>query len=225
MRASVSSKFLDFTKPLEGYVEYMYADIKGLVTVGIGNLIDPVNTATSLPFVDKKTGRRATKQEIVAEWNLIKDPRGTRGLARKGHRACAPLTKLRLTEAAIHDLCERKLNSNEANLKKVTEFQAFDSWPADAQLALLSMAWAMGPGFASAGKWPKFRKACGAMDFDAAAANCQMSTTGNPGLIKRNTENQTLLRNAAAVLAGEADGFYNRETLYWPQINAKPVAM
>ena len=66
----------------------------------------------------------------------------------------------------------------------MTEFQKFDEWPADAQLALHSMAWAMGSAFAARGKWPHFRAACAKMDFDLAADNCKMSEAGNPGRIR-----------------------------------------
>lgn len=41
MYPSVTSFFRVFNEPLEGVVAYMYLDIKGLVTVGVGNLIDP----------------------------------------------------------------------------------------------------------------------------------------------------------------------------------------
>ena len=45
MRASVKNQFRTFNAPLEGVVKYMYLDIKGLVTIGVGNLIDPINAA------------------------------------------------------------------------------------------------------------------------------------------------------------------------------------
>jgi GH24 family phage-related lysozyme (muramidase) len=224
MKRAVAARFLTFTEPLEGLVDYMYVDVKGLVTIGFGNLIDPIETALPLPFVKKAGGTSATRAEIMAEWNLIKDRSNALQLRTKGHRACEPLTKLMLTRETINQLCAERLQQNEANLKKVAAFAQFDQWPADAQLALHSMAWAMGSAFAHRGHWPGFRKTCGQMDFDAAAENCKMSEVGNRGLIPRNRANAQLFRNAAAVLAGES-GFYNRDTLYFPMVLLKPVVL
>jgi GH24 family phage-related lysozyme (muramidase) len=226
MYPSVSSRFKSFNEPLEGVVKFMYLDIKGLVTVGVGNLIDPISAATALPFRyknkpgDKNSGQLAQRTEIEAEWNLLKSKPE---LAKKGHRACEPLTKLELNDAAIDTLITNRLNQNESFLKKQKPFKDFDTWPADAQLALLSMAWAMGPGFAAG--WPKFRAACEKMDFDAAAENCQMSEAGNPGVAPRNRADKLLFQNAAAVIAGEADGFYERPKLYYPQVLMKPIVI
>lgn len=72
--------------PLEGVVKYMYLDIKGLVTIGVGNLIDPINAALNLPFRYKNkpgvtnAGQSASRADIEAEWKLIK---GKQELAQK----------------------------------------------------------------------------------------------------------------------------------------------
>lgn len=226
MHSSVKNKFRAFNEPLEGVVRFMYLDVKGLVTVGVGNLIDPLSAALGLPFRYKNkpgvtnAGQLASKADIEAEWNLIK---GKGDLAQKGHRACEPLTKLELDDAAIETLINNRLQQNESFLKRQKAFNNFDQWPADAQLGLLSMAWAMGAGFSSG--WPRFSAACEKMDFDAAAENCRMSEAGNPGVAPRNIANKRLFQNAAAVLAGEADGFYQRPTLYYPQVLLKPITI
>lgn len=226
MHNSVKDRFEAFNQPLEGTVKYMYLDIKGLVTVGVGNLIDPVGAALALPFRYKNKpgvtngGQLASQADIQAEWNLLK---GKPTLAQLGHRACEPLTNLELDDAAIDTLISNRLTQNETFLKRQKVFKDFDQWPADAQLGLLSMAWAMGPGFSAS--WPKFSGACEKMDFDAAAENCKMSEVGNPGVAPRNAADKHLFENAAAVLAGEADGFYQRPTLYYPQWLLKPVTV
>lgn len=224
MHASVRTQFRAFNEPLEGVVKFMYLDIKGLVTVGVGNLIDPINAALDLPFRYKNKpgvknpGQLASRADIEAEWKLIK---GKPELAQKGHRACEPLTSLELDNAAIDTLVNKRLTNNESFLKRQKAFKDFDQWPADAQLGLLSMAWAMGPGFAAG--WPKFSAACEKMDFDAAAENCRMNETGNPGVAPRNRADKRLFQNAAAVIAGEKDGFYQRDKLYYPQVLLKPI--
>ena len=51
MYDDVRAAFLSFTTRLEGRVPYMYLDIKGLVTIGVGNLIDPVDLALQVTFL------------------------------------------------------------------------------------------------------------------------------------------------------------------------------
>ena len=49
MRESVRRGFIGFSAPFEGRLHYMYLDVKGLVTTGVGNLIDSVGAAQALP--------------------------------------------------------------------------------------------------------------------------------------------------------------------------------
>jgi len=191
----------------------MYLDILGLVTVGVGNLIDPVEAALALPFQFKNNpGSAATQDQITEEWQTLKNDTS---LKTKGYKACEAITQLELSDDAIDSLILSRLTQNEGFLKRQQWFQGFDTWPADAQLALLSMAWAMGPG--GPGGFPHFRAACQSLDFATAAAQCKMSEAGNPGLIPRNQANFTLFSNAAIVLAGVAQGSFQCSTLYYPR--------
>ena len=192
MYDSVRDLFPSFSKEFEGRVPFMYLDIRGLVTVGVGNLIDPVSQALELPFVHEGKGDAASRAEIEAEWQMLKSQLQ---LAHQGHQACESITRLRLTEAAIDELIIARLHSNEVLLRK--RFIEWDSWPADAQLGVLSMAWALGPGFPS--KWPKFTAAIKTKDFDGAAAHCRMHEADNLGVKPRNDADQLLFTNAAAV--------------------------
>lgn len=198
MYDSVKAYFIKFTTQFEGRVNYMYLDIKGLVTIGIGNLIDPIDLALPLPFVFKNNpSMSASQDDITQEWNLIKSHPE---LAQEGAQAADPLTKLMLTDDNIDKLVIDKLLQNETKLINGTsEFASFQSWPADAQLGLLSMAWAMGPAFAQGGKWPSFRQAIANGDWATAANQSQMNETGNPGLHPRNQADKILFNNAAKV--------------------------
>ena len=198
MHASVSAIFPEFSRRFEGYVHFMYLDIKGLVTIGIGNLIDPEASAHDLPFTDKVTGARATPEQIGAEWRKIKH---MPELAKKGHRACEPITELRLSDEAIASLVRRRLAGNEALIKKT--FHDWDQWPADAQLGVLSLAWAVGAGFSA--KFPKFAAACHARDWAGAAEHCKLREAGNPGVIPRNQANLMLFGNAREVVTQKLD--------------------
>jgi GH24 family phage-related lysozyme (muramidase) len=204
MKPSALAAFRDFSTKFEGYLPYMYLDIKGLVTTGMGNLIDPIGAALELPW-RRPDGSLATESEVRAAWNLVK---ARIDLAPKYGTAFAGLTTLRLDKAGIEQLIARKLRENEAYLRR--RFPDYERWPADAQLGLHSMAWAMGPGF----HFPDFDAAVNRPrpDFDAAARASHMDASGNPGLVPRNSANFQLFTNAARVLERGADP----ETLYWP---------
>ena len=181
----------------------MYLDVKGLVTVARGNLIDPVNTALGLPFM--RGAVPATRPEIAAEWQVVKSHQE---MTHTGAHAFAAITGLRLSDKGIEDLVLTHLDGNEAFLRK--RFPDFDVWPADAQLATFSMAWALGAGF----HFPTLEAALHKQDFVAAALSCKMNEAGNPGLKPRNIANKILYDNAARVLASPS--VYFKDVLYWP---------
>ena len=79
MFPAVQSGFPAFSAKFEGRVSYMYLDVKGLVTVGVGNLVDPVSVAQALPFRFKNKpgigapGSPATPDQIAAEWQTTQE--------------------------------------------------------------------------------------------------------------------------------------------------------
>jgi GH24 family phage-related lysozyme (muramidase) len=192
MHQSVLDIFPKFTCEFEGRVSWMYLDIKGLVTIGLGCLIDPEVTAGHLPFVRLQDKQPANASEICLEWNRIK---GMKTLAQKGHLAARQYCALRLLERDIDNLARKRLLDNELILKLA--FPDWNNFPADAQLAINSMAWAMGAFFFR--KWPRFMKAVNDKDWNLAAVNCSMRTEGNPGLIPRNKANKKLFLSAATL--------------------------
>lgn len=117
--------------------------------------------------------------------------------AQKGHTACDPLTKLMLPDPAIDTLVSNKAASNETSLRQ--QFTDYDSWPADAQLGLLSMAWAQGSNFAG---WPAFRAAAASHDWTTAAAQCHLSGVN---LDPRNAANRALFLTAARIVSQGGD--------------------
>lgn len=179
---SVEEVFYRWTAQYEGVAFCMYADILGLVTTGVGNLL-PLEVALVLPW-KHPDGTLASRGEIEEAWNTIN---GNEEAARRGARYACTLTDLRLSEEAVDALVRDRLEQNAEILAR--RFPAFADWPADAQLAVLSMAWAMGAGF----HFPKFQSAINAGDFAAAAAESTINATGNPGVVPRNAENERLL--------------------------------
>ncbi|HWO14805.1 MAG TPA: hypothetical protein VNN80_35120 [Polyangiaceae bacterium] len=215
MHASARAGWQQYITRDEGEVAHMYLDTKGLMTVGIGNLIDPVSLATPLPFQFKAVnkakapaGRVATHAEIEAEWKFIKNHPDRAKFISKGHRQCEPVTDLELSSANIRQLFDNKTADNERQLRGY--FSDYDFWPADAQIALMAMAWGLGAGFPA--RWPKFTAACRKKDFDAAAADSRVKTWR----AHRNEGSLRLFGNAARVLANP--DFYTATTLYYPRI-------
>lgn len=191
MRASVRDTFVRTMVQWEGEVPWMYLDIIGLVTVGIGNLIDPVDTALDLPFV-RPDGSPASRDEIRAAWWAVKN---APHLAQHGHRPAARYSTLRLTPDGIRSVVLRKVDQNHDILR--LRFPDIDTWPADAEMATHSLAWACGPRF----PFPRLAMALRARDFVAAVQHCHIDETGNPGLRPRNAGNKRMYRNAARVQA------------------------
>lgn len=192
MHKTVKESFRRFNEPLEGLVEYMYLDIKGFVTVGVGFLIDPISEARRLPFRKKSSGEPATPEEINEEWRRIKN---TQALARSGHIAAAALTNLRLSDADIDTEIDRRLTRMEATLLQSGRLKQWLDMLPQVQMAVMSMCWAVGP--TGLLKFEKFLGACEMSDFEGAARECLISEVGNPGIRERNRKNAALLRNAA----------------------------
>jgi GH24 family phage-related lysozyme (muramidase) len=188
---------------MEGVVPWMYLDVKGLVTVAIGNLIDPIQYALPLPF-RRPDGAFGARDEIAAEWLRVKNHPS---LAKWGHRAAEQVTSLRLDDEGVQLVVSRKLAQNADHLRR--RFREWDEWPACAQLATLSMAWACGPAF----QFPMLAAVLNAQDFAEAARQCHINEAGNPGIVPRNIRNKILYRNAARVRDFKLDPDYlNWET-------------
>lgn len=190
---AVLEAFWAFTVPLEGYVPHMYRDTKDYVTVGVGNLVDPMPYAMVLPF-KRRDGSPATREEIANEWRRIHI---APDLGKLGWRAAEKIATLHLDEADVEALFFRKVEENAAHLAKRCPIA---SVPADAQMALLSWSWAVGP----AGKYPKMLAAVNRGDYAAAAEEIRV-TDGKgkaPGTLAiRNAANRRMMLNASAVAA------------------------
>lgn len=192
MRQVVIDRFYSWSRQFEGEVPWMYLDVKGLVTTGIGNLIDPVSQALQLPWL-RADGSPATKAEVSKTWATVK---AHTELARKGHLAARAYCPLRLAPEAIDALVRGKLALNWEFMKRqYPTFRRADSWPAKVQLATSGMAWAVGAGF------PKIFKnwaACATLqDWAGCAKTCAISTKGNPGIVPRNAAQKALFEQAA----------------------------
>lgn len=200
MKQAVLDIFPSFTERLEGKVQWMYLDCLGYVTTGLGCLIDPVTLATDLPWL-RRDGTRASVQEIVDEWHTVKE---YTQLAKLGHKVAEKFTRLRLTDDGIAELARRRLGANEQYFKLT--WPDWDEFPADAQLAIMSMGWAMGAGFVR--KFTAFTAAVNAQAWGLAAQHCHIKEAGNPGIVPRNKLNKKLFADAAETTTPEQVTMY-----------------
>lgn len=186
-----------FSEPLEGRYSYLYRDVRGLVTTGVGNLCDPVGLAISLPW-QHPDGTPATADEIAADWHRVKAlPAGMVAWRYAGSR---PLV---LSDEAIDSLVTSTLNANARILAAF--FPDFATFPPPAQQALLSLAWACGAGSERPGvtspEWPRLQAAVRRRAWLEAADQCAIRSTRNAGVVPRNKANRALLLQAAVLEA------------------------
>ncbi len=172
MREFARRKFTPLSISFEGCVDFMYLDVKSLVTTGIGNLIDPIDAAMPLDW-RKKDGTPATREEIVEEWNRIKQ---LREYSSFGGGYFENVATLHLSSAGLEKLFSWRLDINERYFRQL--FAKYDLWGSDAQLACHLFAWACGPALddpktrAIDGIYPKFSAALAASDWREASREC-----------------------------------------------------
>jgi GH24 family phage-related lysozyme (muramidase) len=195
MHQSVIDKLPDFLRQYEGKVNFMYLDVKGLVTIGIGNLIDPVDQALKLEFGTKGGGSPVGSGEVIAEWNTVK---ARKDLVNQGSPAFNAITRLQLTDRGITTMVNSAAQAIETyittNASAQKFYANFKNWPADAQLGFLGVAWGGIP-LPQFG-WHKFPVACQNEDWDTAAKECTITSAIAAG---RNEAHKLMFSNAAAV--------------------------
>jgi GH24 family phage-related lysozyme (muramidase) len=190
MRQVVRGIFPSWSARFEGSTRYFYCDIKGLVTIGVGLLAEPLALVNGLAF-RRSDNTPATAQEVGAAWLVVKS---RQDLRTHGGGAYAGLTTLRATQESLDWLLVRKLDQMEARVRAT--FPEWDTFPAAAQLAMASMMWAAGP-VVFAG-FPRFSEAVRVQDWTTCAQTCHLDDSHNPGLRPRNSENAALFLKAAA---------------------------
>lgn len=217
MRPVVKSNLYFFQKSFEGEVNHLYQDVKGLMTIGVGNMLSSVQMAYVLNFKKKSDRKLAMPSEIKAEWDKLKDPQ-YKGLTAK---AFDKLASLYIEREDIEKLVQASADGFEHFIRQ--EWKEWEEWPADAQMGMMSMAWALGVGGIVKG-YPKFTKDChdqrwAVWDFNkatkqtelvaGAAFECKLNEVGNPGVIPRN--------KAARDLFQWAENTVELEKLHWPE--------
>jgi hypothetical protein len=186
----------------------MYLDAFGRVSCGPGLLIEPIELAVRLPF-KKQDGALASEREIDDAWLRLKEHQE---LARRHVSHALALTGLVLSDQDIDAVVAETLAANAAFVS-AHHFPGFAGFPADAQLGIMSMAWAIGPGFPA--RYPHFTRAVLSGNWAGAQADCTIEEEGNPGVVPRNRANRICFANAEIASRLGLD----RRALGWPNVS------
>lgn len=218
-RDSVLDNFSKVQSQFEGSAanfDYMYTDKIGFVTTGMGNKIDSnsptdkspgmngYGPALKLPWIHKSDGQQATPQEIIQDWQTVKAAHTKDDSYDAPHDA--QITQLKLSQTALRDLIATQIVNNEEVLVK--SLPNFKDFPADAQMAIHGMAWAMGSAFIPFYHFTAFQNAANAQDWATAKAQSVFKGADPARLAAHNL----MFDNALTVTQRKVDP----EPLYYP---------
>lgn len=213
---------------IEGTTHYMFKGRDSLVTLGIGMMIDPIDRYPQYLDPGKWTrlgGGPVTAADIRKEFEFVKGRPAA--WTEEDYRKA---TKLRLKKVALGGEFLSTLHEKERGLLK--SFPAFGDYPADARMALVGLAWALGAG-GTAGKAP-LRSACLAWDFATAARHVhyvvrdrQTGQVQPPSHSQQSREAQhkTMFENAAYALYQhlEKGAKLDRVQPFYPEAKQAPA--
>ncbi|MGD9537026.1 MAG: hypothetical protein AB7P52_04650 [Alphaproteobacteria bacterium] len=150
---------------MEGRVSHMYLDKKGKVTVGVGFLIPNINRAYEYPWRIKRSGRRADRAMIKADWDKVR-AKGKGWSA----RAFAPITLLELSSLDVSRILDKKIDIYREELRRALREAEllYEELPSVILEALFDMVYTLGqPSFNR--QYTELRDAIAARDWAEAA--------------------------------------------------------
>ncbi len=178
MHTTVAAVIRRFLSLYEGEVREMYIDNRGLVTTGVGNLLQTPAEALQYQW-ERLGGGQASPQEVMAEYERVRSADTKQKIpnwAVMGGGNFISTAKrlgivtLQLTSESYNKIFNDKLTGLEATMKGTPGFEEYEKFPADAQLGVLSLIWANGAGAENYGSkkedirlhktWPNFTNAC-----------------------------------------------------------------
>lgn len=196
---SYLEQFLAKLESFEGSIPWMYRDTVGRVTVGVGVMLADVDAARALPF--QAGGQPASAVEIAAEFARV----DALPMGRPAHFYCRD-GALELSRNEIDTLLRSVILRFEAELR--AKIAGYDGFPDQARMALLDMAYNLGPDGLLTG-FPKLIQAAEAGDWKQAAAQCFRH---GPGAARNQWTEAMLLGNVLPKLEGKAEGMLVRFT-------------
>jgi GH24 family phage-related lysozyme (muramidase) len=152
----------------ESFSETMYLDRRGFVTVGIGNMLPSVDSATKLPFIVDDDGGDLSRWKRAVQDDYRRVSVMPPGLP--AHSYAAPSSpKLRMSSAV--NLCRQRVTMEFLPSLRGLSLDV-DAYPAPAVRALVAMAYCLGiHGLAS---FQRMLSRCRMLDFAGAALQSEM---------------------------------------------------
>ena len=176
----------------EGSIPWMYLDTRGHVTVGVGLMVPDVAAAEKLPF--KIGSRAATSTEIATEFARVEAmPMGRPALFYRHTDG------LILAKQDIDSLLRAVLEGFEGELR--TRLSGYDGFPDNVKMALLDMAYNLGPLGLLQG-YPTLIAAVEAGNWAKAAANCFRH---GPGAVRNQWTQALFQQNVLGGVKAEAE--------------------
>ncbi|MDR3746390.1 MAG: hypothetical protein P4K80_09700 [Acidobacteriaceae bacterium] len=184
-------------KTFEGSVPWMYRDSVGKVTVGVGLMLPNVAAACAFPFhvaEGEAASIPATEAQIAAEYARVEAL--ALGKLPSFYRAAS---SLELPETVIDERLSAVLAGFEATLR--THLAGYDKLPDGVKMALLDMAYNLGPEGLLRG-YPQMMRdvECGA--WAAAAAQC---ARGGINAARNAWTRQQMLSTVVETIKAEAE--------------------
>jgi len=142
MNVFVYDRLFNWLYASEGPVRFMYLDKLGLVTVGIGFMIDPIDKYIGEwgNSFKKKDGTPASPDEVTAEFNRVKSMQTQKGAWKNFEPDAELFLPAPAMKPTVLKILRQKENALQTDWRKQF-FEKFDSFPPDAQMGVLSTAY------------------------------------------------------------------------------------
>lgn len=190
MMATYLELSLKKLEEFEGSIPWMYRDAAGNVLVGVGLMVPDAGTATHLPF--RREDRAATEEEIATEFQRVDAlPMGRPALFYR--RMDGP----ELPQEEIDSLLRTVLTGFDTELR--TALVGYDGFPDPVKMALLDMAYNLGPAGLLKG-YPRMMGAVRMGEWAQAAANSERIGPG----AARNSWTREMFLEAARRTEGDS---------------------
>lgn len=188
----------------EGVVQYMYLDVEGNVTVGIGHLLKDVAAAEALPFYRRHSQQNPHPVHVANAFNKV---RSNLGLAKNGHTAFKDLTHLDLDLTVIEQIFEDDVRGFIRELKGRDGFTEFETFPALVQIGILDLAYNMGVRHFY-DEFKKFRAALKIRNWVKVADESRRSETDDKGNFLKSVQNRNNIVQGWFLLAINEEPFF-----------------
>jgi hypothetical protein len=210
MYSSARHQIVQYLTEFEACVSWMYLDSLGLVSTGIGVLLDPYEKygkelCKTVSWYDKETLAKATDEDVKKEFDMVKSKNSPSGRPVwskdpatnfASYRAFESITRLRLSNSDINKVVLKIVSDKEVACRQCFGSE-YDRYPADVQVVLTQMSYAGGL-YARKDKLKPFlavRNWLGAREYTYLTN----STQGKDGYKKYNACFQRLMLNAHIV--------------------------